>query len=245
MGSEPAQFSEPVHWLSVSALSIDKACLLAFSFATFCSARAHADWALAHRQLAQAAAASVPTPLEPDTNTEPDLAPSWTVPVVHGLSLMTAMRIGEAVIWPDPFADLDLDRIGKSYARAFSEPPLWDSSASAFEWDGDPWWLNTGGHALFGSEIYVRARICGRNVAEALLLTTAGSTLWEYGFEANAVQPSAFDLVYTPIAGLLLGEARHALWSSARRLESRAWRSALTTVFDPLGELERALGTRC
>jgi len=190
------------------------------------------------------AADTAPDPdVEPDTRLELDLESSWTVPILHGLSLMTLMRATETLIWPDPFAKLD--HAGENYARAFSEPPLWDSSESAFEWDGDPWWLNAGGHALFGSEIYMRARICRRNPIEALLLTTAASTLWEYGFEANAVQPSALDLVYTPFAGLLLGEARYTLWSSARRIGSRSWRGVLTTVLDPLGELERSLGTRC
>ena len=180
-----------------------------------------------------------------DEGFDPELGDSWTVPVVHGLSLMTAMRVAEAFIWPEPFADLEPGRVGERYEAAFTQPPKWDSSARAFEWDDDPWWLNAGGHALFGSELYLRARVCRRNVGEALLLTTAGSTLWEYGFEANGVRPSGLDLWYTPAAGLVLGEARYQGFRAARRLQAPAWRAVLTTILDPFGQLERALGTPC
>jgi hypothetical protein len=170
---------------------------------------------------------------------------SWTVPTVHALGLMTSMRIGAALIWPEPFADTRPEFWAESYERAFTLPPKWDSSEDWFEWDGDPWYVNAVGHALFGSEVYLRARTCRKNVLEALLFTTAASTAWEYGFEANAVRPSALDLVYTPAAGLVLGETRYQLWIAARRLEDRGCRVVLSAVLDPFGELERALGTPC
>lgn len=158
---------------------------------------------------------------------------------------MTGMRLTEAVIWPDPFARTSLSRAGQSYEEAYTRPPKWDSSASAFEWDGDPWYVNGIGHALFGSELYLRARTCRQGVLPALAFTAAGSVVWEYAFEANAVRPSAFDLWYTPAAGLILGEARFVMWSEARTLRDRTLRGVLTAVLDPFGELERALGTRC
>jgi hypothetical protein len=170
---------------------------------------------------------------------------SWIVPAAHGASLLVAMRIGAAVIWPEPFADLDLGRMGDSYADAFSHAPRFDTEESAFEWDGDSWYINVVGHGLFGSELFMRSRICRRSMPEALALTIAGSVLWEYGFEASAVRPSGLDLVYTPLAGLVLGEARYLGWSAARRIGDRGWRAVATALFDPLGELERALGTRC
>lgn len=170
---------------------------------------------------------------------------TWTVPTLHGLGLMTGMRVGAAVIWPEPFAEVSLSAWGEAYEQAYTRPPKWDSSARAFEWDGDPWYVNGIGHALFGSELYLRARTCKKNVVEALLFTTAGSAVWEYAFEANAVRPSALDLVYTPAAGLVLGESRFLLWSAARRLDDPGWRSVLSAVLDPFGELERALDTPC
>jgi hypothetical protein len=174
-----------------------------------------------------------------------ELEESWAVPIAHGLGLMTVMRLTEAVIWPDPFAETDLSLWLESYEEAFTRPPKWDSSRRAFEWDGDPWYVNAVGHALFGSELHLRARTCRKSLLEALLFTTAGSVVWEYVFEANGVRPSALDLWYTPAAGLVLGEARYALWSAARRLHDRTWRGVLTAVLDPLAELERAIGTPC
>jgi len=170
---------------------------------------------------------------------------SWTVPTLHALGLMTTMRVTEAWIWPEPFADTDLSRMGRSYERAFTEWPRWDSSQRAFEWDGDAWYINGIGHALFGSELYLRARTCKNSVLPALAFTAISSVVWEYGYEANGVQPSALDLWYTPAAGLVLGEARFFAWSAARSIGDRSWRGVLTTVLDPFGELERALGTKC
>jgi hypothetical protein len=63
--------------------------------------------------------------------------------------------------------------------------------------------------------------------------------VWEYAFEANGVRPSAFDLVYTPMTGILFGELRHIAWRSVKPGSPIRW------IVDPLGEGERALGTGC
>lgn len=170
---------------------------------------------------------------------------SWAIPSLHALGLMTTMRATEALLWPEPFADTELSHIGQHYEAAFTLPPKWDSSRRAFEWDGDPWWINGIGHALFGSELYLRARTCKNGVLPALAFTVIGSTLWEYGFEANGVRPSGLDLWYTPAAGLVLGEVRYLGWSAARRIGDRTLRGVLQGVLDPFGELERWAGTRC
>ena len=169
----------------------------------------------------------------------------WVVPTVHALGLMTGMRIGAAILWPEPFADTSLSRMGESYERAYTTWPRWESERHFFEWDGDHWSINAVGHGLFGSELYLRARTCGQSPPLALAFTAAGSAVWEYGFEANAVQPSALDLVYTPAAGIVFGELRYFGWTAASRLNHRTWRGILKAVLDPLGEFERALGTVC
>jgi hypothetical protein len=170
---------------------------------------------------------------------------SWLVPSVHALGLMTTMRVGEALIWPEPFADLRLSFMASRYEDAYTHAPRFDPSRPAFQWDGDPWYVNAVGHSFFGSELYLRARTCRKNVVEALLFTTLASTVWEYGFEANGVRPSAVDLVYTPLAGLAFGEARYLGWTLGSAIQNRTWRTVVTSVFDPFGELERAFGSRC
>jgi hypothetical protein len=188
-----------------------------------------------------AASPSVVLRAAPTPEAEPH--ESWLVPSLHSLGLMTIMRGTETYLWPQPFAETS--RFGYHYREAFTRPPLWDGSQAFFEADGDRWQLNVIGHGLFGSELYLRARVCRKPVWQALLFAAGASTVWEYGFEANGVRPSALDLVYTPAAGLLLGEGRFQLWRAARGLAPGAARTVLKSALDPLGELERSLGSPC
>jgi hypothetical protein len=183
---------------------------------------------------------------EPTSDTtNHEVEPSWLVPSLHALALMTTMRATEAYLWPQPFAETNRHQLGAHYHAAFTEPPRWDGSRPWFEQDGDRWQINVIGHGLFGSELYLRARLCRKPPWQALLFTGLASGAWEYGFEANGVRPSALDLAFTPAAGLLLGELRYWGWSSAQRLSGGAARTALRALFDPLGELERLAGAPC
>lgn len=172
-----------------------------------------------------------------------DEQPSLVVPIVHVVTLMTVMRTTESFIWPDPFSRTQY--FGARYEEAFTKPPIFDASRRAFEWDGDPWYINTLGHGLFGSELYMRARTCHVPWYGSLAFAAASSAVWEYAFEGNGVRPSALDLVYTPLGGMLLGEARYIGWSAAQGIRAPALRQTVRAVIDPFGELERALGTGC
>jgi len=196
-----------------------------------------------------AAHAQAPLDAQPGQNfgyrvpVEPSAEP-W-VPPLHALGLMTVMRIGEAVIWPEPFADFRPKVMARGYRNAFTRPPKWDSSRSAFEWDGDNWYLNSAGHGLFGSELYLRARMCRWGPASALLFTATASAVWEYGFEATHVRPSALDLVYTPAAGIIFGEFRYQLWHISRTIQDPDWRRVVGFALDPFGSFERLAGAAC
>ncbi|WP_275938704.1 DUF3943 domain-containing protein [Sorangium cellulosum] len=168
--------------------------------------------------------------------------PSWAPPILHSLAVLTVTRSVEAVLWPEPFADLRLERWAHHYGEAVTKPPLFDASQPAFQWDHDPWPINVIGHGLLGSEIYFRARVCRFSAPAALAFTLAGTHLWEYGYEANGVRPSALDLVYTPLAGVLLGELRLATFRAAEGLESAGARLLVRALVDPLGEIERGIG---
>ncbi len=170
---------------------------------------------------------------------EPDHAFDVLVPTLHTLGLFTLQRTAEAVLWPDPFAKFE--DWGAHYEEAYTKPPLFDSKAPPFEWDHDHWVTNVVGHGLMGSELYLRARQCQFGWGGSLLFAASASTLWEYGFEANGVRPSAQDLIYTPLMGLALGELRYFVWRSARGSS----KNVLRAVVDPFGEIERALGTPC
>jgi hypothetical protein len=158
---------------------------------------------------------------------------------------MTTMRISEAYLWPEPFAETNRNVIGLHYHEAFSQPPLWHRGRPLFEADGDRWQINVLGHGLFGSELYLRARSCHFAPWQALLFGGVASATWEYGFEASGVRPSALDLTFTPLAGLVLGEARYQGYRATRGLSPGALRSVLGAVLDPLGDLERWAGAPC
>ncbi|MFO0735908.1 MAG: DUF3943 domain-containing protein [Labilithrix sp.] len=166
----------------------------------------------------------------------PPRAPSVVVPVLHSFVLMTLVRGAESYLYPDPFSKPKY--FGDHYEEAFTRPPLFDTSKPAFRWDGDPLSINLVGHGLYGSEFYMRARQCRWGGVGSFFFAAATSAVWEYAFEANGTRPSAQDLVYTPLAGVVLGEARYRLY---RWTESRVVRAAM----DPFGEIERALGSGC
>jgi hypothetical protein len=152
-------------------------------------------------------------------------------PIVHTLGLLTTLRITEAFLYPDPFAK------GRYWRETCDEPPVFDTSRRPFEWDGDRWELNVIGHGLMGSELYVRPRLCGFGALGSLAWTAGASALWEYGFEGNAVRPSALDLVWTPVAGMALGEIRYRVVLAATK---RDW-VVLRAIFDPFGEIEHGI----
>jgi hypothetical protein len=178
-------------------------------------------------------------PSAPPGGTRP---PNITVPAVHGLALMTVMRVTETALWPDPFARPE--HFAAHYEEAFTRPPRFDRDKPFMQWDGDSLLINVAGHGLFGSELYLRARQCRFGWAGSLAFAAATSALWEYAFEANGVRPSAQDLVYTPLAGIALGEVRFVVHRAAAGFSAPA-RAIVRGLVDPLGELERAAGTDC
>lgn len=168
-----------------------------------------------------------------------------SLPFWHSAGLMLGMRLSEAVLWPHPFAETRPGVLAQRYSAAFTQPPKWDSRRPWFEWDGDHYQVNVIGHGLFGAELYYRPRACGWSVLASLGFAAGASAIWEYGIEASGVRPSAEDLVYTPLAGALLGEFR--LWSfrQSKQIHARFLRGLVRGIVDPFGELERALGTPC
>ena len=167
------------------------------------------------------------------------------VVAMHSASVLVGMRAGAALLWPD-YGPGGIREAPRHVREAFTRPPELRGDRSLLESDGDPWTVNVVGHALFGSEIYLRARQCGTGIGGAFAWAAGTSVLWEYGLEATVKRPSAIDLAWTPIVGgLLVGELRFALHRWLGRGDPGAFRRAVRGVVDPLGTLERAAGTRC
>ncbi len=196
---------------------------------------------------ATAPATDAPAPAAPPVSARaPDLAPSartWTVPAAHAGGVLLGMRLALSVAWPDAYDPTRGADMRRQLRIAYTMPPEFDASRGLLESDGDPWWLNGAGHALFGSEIYGRTRQCGGGPVAALVAAAAVSVAWEYGLEAPHQRPSAVDLVWTPLAGAVLGEGRFRLHRWLRARNASGW---LLFAVDPLGEAERRFArTRC
>jgi hypothetical protein len=162
-----------------------------------------------------------------------DDEPRYARPFIHATALFTTMRTVEVFLWPHPFAETHA--IGQRWGETFTTAPRFDPKRRAFEWDGDAWYINAIGHSLLGMELHFRARTCGFGWAGSLAFTTGASAVWEYIFEGNAVRASALDLVWTPLAGLGLGEARYALFRAAPKS------FFVRFLIDPLGGLDHAI----
>jgi hypothetical protein len=187
-----------------------------------------------------------PTHSQRPTTSRSDGEVYWAPAVVETGGLLTVMRVTEAYLWPRPFSFYAVDHWPYRYGRAFTEPPKFDASRSWFEWDGDSWTINTIGHGLLGSELYLRPRRCGFGWLGSLGFATAATAIWEYGFEANGVHPSGLDLWFTPLSGIVLGEGRYQAWLAAGNIADPLARSVVRTVLDPIGEFSsKVVGGPC
>jgi len=92
-----------------------------------------------------------------------------------------------------------------------------DGWTTAPTWDDDSFFYNGVLHPWVGSEYYLAARNRDWNIWGSLAYSAALSTFYEYVAENLIQQPSANDLLVTPLAGALLGEARFALKRKIRR----------------------------
>nr|WP_228531039.1 MULTISPECIES: DUF3943 domain-containing protein [Myxococcaceae] len=168
---------------------------------------------------------------------------------MHTAGLMVGMRVGLSLAWPRAYDPSRLREGLHSLGEAYTHLPEYHRGRPPLESDGDPWLLNGVGHGLFGAEVYGRARQCGHSAGASLAAAALASTAWEYGLEALHQRPSAQDLVWTPLAGALLGEGRFRLVRAVRGSGGSglsAPRRVLLWVLDPLGEAERGLlGTEC
>ncbi len=170
-------------------------------------------------------------------------APSWALPVAHNVGMLLLVRAGCSALWPDHFDITEVSENARIFNRSWSEPPTFDLDQAPFEWDHDPWTINVIGHGLMWSETYLVYRRSGYAWWHSLLMTTAWSFAWEYLVEAWHKHPSGIDLLWSPVAGGLLGEGRYQLLRRIKRMDRSAGRHILLYLIDPIGQLERdALG---
>ncbi len=119
----------------------------------------------------------------------------------------------------------------ENVSRAFGITPQWDT---------DGIFMNYIGHPYMGSTFYLIARNRGLGIFTSWLVSTCGSLLWEYYYEAFYEVPSATDLLITSNVGSLIGElswqAKQLLLES-NRTERRTWKEVLIVVVDPWNQV--------
>lgn len=123
--------------------------------------------------------------------------------------------------WKDPSAA----EMRANFRRAYSKPPVFDK---------DHWSINYVGHPFMGSYMYNAVRSQNAKVWQASLFCIGHVLLWEYVFEAFSEQPSAQDLIVTPLAGILLGEGIHRLTVLMSRNGFKWYEIAATMLINPM-----------
>ena len=121
---------------------------------------------------------------------------------------------------------------------------IWWDNVTHPGWDTDDFYINYVIHPYWGAAYYVRASERGYDRKSAFWYSVLLSSLFEFGAEALAEEPSIQDLIITPTLGSLLGhyfmgvrsDIRAQTASSGHRTTKQKWVMVLT---DPLGSLNR------
>lgn len=123
--------------------------------------------------------------------------------------------------WKDPSAA----EMRANFKRAYTAPPVFDK---------DHWSINYLGHPVMGSYMYNAVRSQNARIWQSSLFCLGHVLLWEYGFESFSEQPSAQDLIVTPLAGILLGESFHQLTKLMSRNGFKWYEIAAVMVINPM-----------
>ena len=174
-----------------------------------------------------AAAAAEPGDLLRYESREPSPAATNQPPRRVPLPAMTAILMASQFALVDFHEDdEDWTDEGHHFRDGFRRAPVWDDDDAGYNYVLHPW---------VGSEYYLVARNRGWSAGGSVLYSAALSTFYEYGPENLIQQPSANDLLITPLVGSVVGEARFRL--KQRLLDSRRpirGGRALAALIDPM-----------
>lgn len=110
--------------------------------------------------------------------------------------------------------------------------------------DEDDWGFNYVGHPLAGALYYNTVRSQNATWFQSFMFSAVQSAIWEYIIEGVAEQPSIQDLIITPIAGTILGEAFHQLTMGMRKNGFKFSEKVATLVLNPMFVLNNGFGPK-
>jgi hypothetical protein len=118
----------------------------------------------------------------------------------------------------------------------------WDNHVNNLRKDKDRWLINFIGHPYSGAAYYVRARQRGFERSDSFWYSFMMSTMFEYGVEAIFEPSSIQDMIFTPVAGSIMGEyfmtARESIKRGIAERGYTRYRDKVGLVLtDPLGSL--------
>ncbi len=121
---------------------------------------------------------------------------------------------------------------------------VWWENTTHPENDSDVFYINYILHPYWGASYFVRARERGYNNWQSFGYSALLSTLFEFGVEAGAEEPSKQDLWVTPVIGSMVGLYFMHLRDNVRARDAgRGFRSTgdkwIWVLTDPLGSLNQ------
>lgn len=140
---------------------------------------------------------------------------------IEVIGMMTLIALPKSITkWSDDW-QLDAKR---NLKRAWTTAPVIDK---------DDWAINYIGHPYSGAIYYNALRSQGATRLQSFIFSSVQSTIWEYGFEAIAEQPSIQDLFITPIVGSFIGELAHLGTIRMARNGFNLGEKILVTIINP------------
>jgi len=183
---------------------------------------------------------------EGDDTTAPDLSVEWE-PLPDGAGLWRDTKyflgyqfaaIGILYVMPESVSGWTTEQ-KKDYSLS-----VWWENTTNPENDSDVFYINYILHPYWGASYFVRARERGYNNWQSFGYSTLLSTLFEFGVEAGAEEPSKQDLWVTPVIGSIVGLYFMHLRDNVRARDAeRGFRSTgdkwIWVLTDPLGSLNQ------
>ncbi|MCG3146693.1 MAG: hypothetical protein PCFJNLEI_00127 [Verrucomicrobiae bacterium] len=160
----------------------------------------------------------------------PSFQPDLSYPILYTLTLQ-GISIGV-------LASVDRDTTGFTGPSGGNFQDAWTRGPSP---DDDDWYWNYTAHPIAGSEFYLRARAQGYSPLGSFVFSGLASAFWEFGVESWYQRPSSQDLIITPLAGLVLGEARFRAKRALLEADTTLSR-AVAVAIDPLQSFTEIIG---